>query len=181
MVRSAATPRVSNHAAMGSKKNGGHPDGRPLFDAIDAAVVLLDDLDDPMGARIDQNRTVVHDRVTIIAGAVFRRHLIIGDAFLRQDRANSDVLAILIGGATLLGDVTVKTGTLIDAQNPGDSTDHAANDAADNGTDRAGGSLAISRASLNSTRDTLGLGGDRQRDGCDKRSNSDKTADHDFS
>jgi hypothetical protein len=101
---------------------------------------LLDDLDNPVAARFDQNRAAVHDRVTIIPSAVFRRHVVIGDAVLRQNRANPDILAILIGRAALLDDITAKARTLIDAENPGDSTDHAADD----GADRAGCSFAIS-------------------------------------
>jgi hypothetical protein len=105
---------------------------------------LLDDLDNPVGARFDQNRAAVHDRVTIIPSAVFRRHVVIGDAVLRQNRANPDILAILIGRAALLDDITAKSRTFVDAENPGDSTDHAANDTADDGADRAGCSFAIS-------------------------------------
>src|SRR5665647_3620244 len=59
---------------------------------------LLDDLDNPAAARFDQNRAAIHDRIAILpGGAVFRRHVVIGDAFLRQNRADADVLAILIG------------------------------------------------------------------------------------
>ncbi len=35
--------------------------------------MLLDDLDDPVGAGVDQNRAAVHDRIAIIPGAIFRR------------------------------------------------------------------------------------------------------------
>jgi hypothetical protein len=143
--------------------------------------VLLDDLDNPSAARFDQDRAAIHNRITIISSAVFRRHIVIGDAFLRQNRANSDVLAILIGRATLLDNITVKAGTLVDAENPGDSTDHAANDAANDGADRTGCSFAISRASLNPPGDPLGLCRNRERHCGNKGSNSEKTADHDIS
>jgi hypothetical protein len=145
------------------------------------SVALLDDLDNPAGARFDQNRAAVHNRVTIIARAVFWWHIVIGDAFLRQNRADPDVFAILIGRMTPLDDVTVKAGTLIDAENPGDSTDHTSNDTADDGTDGPGGSFAISCAALNSTRDPLSVRRDRERYCRDKGSNSDKAADHDIS
>jgi hypothetical protein len=176
MVRSAATPRVSNH---GVKKGAILTDGP--FSTSDAAVVLLDDLDNAAGPRLDQNRAAVHDGVAIIPGAVFRRYVVIGDALLRQNRANSDVLAILIGRTTLLDDVTVKAGTLVDAQDAGDATDHAADDTADHGADRTGSPFAISRAPLNPTGNPLGLGHHGQRHGGDKGSYSDKTADHDIS
>src|SRR5665647_1501765 len=111
---------------------------------------LLDDLDNPAAARFDQNRAAIHDRIAILpGGAVFRRHVVIGDAFLRQNRANADVFAILIGRASLLDHITAKAGPLVDAENPGHATDHAANHTADDGADRTGGSLAIPRASLN--------------------------------
>src|ERR1700738_2267372 len=121
--------------------------------------MLIDDLDNPVGARVDQNRPVVHDRVAIIPGAIFRRHCVIGDALLRQYSADPDILAILIGRATLLDHILAKTGALIDAQNAGDATDHTANDTADDGADRAGRLFSFSRASLDSTGPALGLRG----------------------
>jgi hypothetical protein len=145
------------------------------------AVVLLDDLDNPPAPRFDQVRAAVHNRITIFSGAVFRRYVVISDAFLRQNRANSDVLAVLIGRPTLLDDVVAKAGTLLDAKNPGDATDHAANHTADDGADRSGRPFAFSRASLDPTRDPLGLRHDRESHGGDKGSNSDKAADHDVS
>ena len=105
---------------------------------------LLDDFDNPAGTRFDQNRAAIYNRVPIFPGAVFRRHVVIGDAFFRQNRANSDVLAILIGRASLLDNITAKAGTLIDAEDSSYATDHAANDTADDGTDGTGCSFAIS-------------------------------------
>jgi hypothetical protein len=145
------------------------------------AAVLLDDLDNPSAARFDQDGAAVHNRITILPSAVFRRYVVISDAFLRQNRANSDVLAVLIGRPTLLDDVVAKAGTLVDAKNPSDATDHAANHTADDGADRAGCPFAISRASLDPTGNPLGLCHDGERHGGDKGSNSDKAADHDVS
>jgi hypothetical protein len=162
-------------------KNGSRLHGRPPFDVSEAAVVLLDDLDNPAGPRFDQNRAAVYNRVAIIPGAVFRRHVVIGDALFRQNRANADVLAILIGRASLLDNIIAKAGTLIDAENPGDATDHAANDTADDGADRTGCSFAIPRASLNSTGNPLGLRHNGERHGGGEDSYSDTTADHDIS
>jgi hypothetical protein len=147
----------------------------------EAAVVLLDDLDNPACSRFDQNRAAVYNRVAIIPGAVFRRHVVIGDALFRQNRANADVLAILIGRAPLLDNIIAKARTLIDAENPGDATDDAAKDTADDGADRTGCSFAIPRASLNSTWNPLGLRHGGERHGGGKDSYSDKTADHDIS
>jgi hypothetical protein len=111
---------------------------------IKAVVVLLDHFDNPVGARIDQNGTVVHDRVATIPDAIFLRHIIIGDAFLGQNRADSYVLSILIGRVMPLDDVTAKARTLVDAENAVDTTDHSANDATDNGSEGTGGSFAFS-------------------------------------
>src|SRR5215204_7404932 len=41
---------------------------------------LLDDLNNPVSARINEHRPVIHDRVAIIANAVFGGHLVVGDA-----------------------------------------------------------------------------------------------------
>ena len=41
---------------------------------------LLDNLHDPVCARIDENSAVVHYRVAVIVHTIFRRHLVIGDA-----------------------------------------------------------------------------------------------------
>jgi hypothetical protein len=148
---------------------------------INTAAVLFDDLDNPVGARIDQDRPVVHDGVAIIARAIFRRYFVIGDTFLRQHRADSDLLAILIGRATLLDGITAKAGAFIDAENSGDAADHAANYATDDGADRTGCSFAIPCASLNPAGDPLGLHHGWQRHGGDNGNYSDKAADHDIS
>jgi hypothetical protein len=134
-----------------------------------------------VGSRVDQNRAVVHDRVAIVPYAIFRRHIVIGDARIGQNRADPDVLVISIGRAALLDDITVKARSLVDAENPVNSSDHAANDAADHGADRTGRSLALSGALINSADDPLGLRHDRKRDGGNNGKNSDKAADHDIS
>src|SRR5665213_1113907 len=146
---------------------GAIPGGWPPFDMLDAEFVLLDDLDDAAGARLDQDRATVHDRVAIFTrGGVFRRHVVIGDALLGEHRANPNILAVLIGRAALLDDIAVEARAVIDA---------------DHGADRTGRPFAFARASLNTARDPLGLRHDRQRNGGDNGSNSDKTADHDIS
>jgi hypothetical protein len=108
-----------------------------------ATSLLLDDLHNPVSPRFDQNRTAVHDCIAIIVGAIFRRHVVIGNARIRQNRANPDRLVVLIGGAALLDHVTVKARTLIDSQNSGYAAYDAANDTAHHGADRAGRSFAI--------------------------------------
>jgi hypothetical protein len=97
-----------------------------------------------VGARIDQNGTVVHDCVAIIPGAIFLRYIVIGDAFLGKNRADSYVLSILIGRAMLFDNITAKARPRIDAENAVDTTDHTANDAADDGSEGTGSSFAFS-------------------------------------
>jgi hypothetical protein len=145
------------------------------------AVFLLDDFDDPAGSRIDQNRSVVHDRIAIFASAVFPRDVVISNAFLGQDRADPDFPAIAIRRVTPLDDIAVEAGALIDSQNTGHSSDDTTYDTADDRTDGAGGSFAISRASLNSARYPLRLRHYRERHGGNERNNSDESADHDIS
>jgi hypothetical protein len=53
--------------------------------------VLLDDLDDPVGAGIDQNGAVINHRVTVLGHAILARHLVIGDAAGRQVGADPDL------------------------------------------------------------------------------------------
>jgi hypothetical protein len=97
----------------------------------------------------------------MVAYTVLRRHVVIGDAFLRKDRANPYIFAILIRRASLLDDVGTEARTLIDAEHAG----HAANNAADHATnDRPDGtsrSFTISCTLLDATGDTLGLGSNR--------------------
>src|SRR6202453_3492238 len=123
-------------------------------------IALLDDLDDPAAARLDQNRAAVHDRVAIIPYAIFRRHVIIRDAGFRQNRADPDRLVIFIGRSALLDHIAVKAGTLIDAEHPGDAAHHAADDTADHGAHRTGRAFAVAGALLNApgdpSRDLLG-------------------------
>ena len=80
-----------------------------------------------------------------------------------------------------LDDIAAKAGTLVDAQDACDTTDHAAYDTADHGADGTCGPFAISRAALDPTGDPLSLGHNGQRHGGDKGGYSDKTADHDIS
>jgi hypothetical protein len=48
---------------------------------------LVDDLNDGVRSRIDENHLIVDDRVAISPDAIFGRHVVIDDAVLRQDGA----------------------------------------------------------------------------------------------
>src|SRR5258708_6943084 len=76
-----------------------------------ALVLLLDDLDDAPRARFNQNGAAIHHRVAMVAYTVLRRHIVIGDAFLREDRPNPYIFAILIRRASLFDDVGTEART----------------------------------------------------------------------
>jgi hypothetical protein len=97
----------------------------------------------------------------MVAYTVLRRHIVIGDAFLREDRPNPYIFAILIRRASLLDDVGTEAGTLIDAENAGYAANNAADHATNNCPYRTSRSFTISRTLLDATGDTLGLGSNR--------------------
>src|SRR4051812_27376859 len=106
---------------MALEKQRAVPKDGPYSKPIPWRLVLLDDLDNAAAARLDQNRAAVHDRVAIFPRAIFSRHLVIGNALFRQHGADPDILAVLIGRASLLDDIAAEAGTLVDAQNAGDT------------------------------------------------------------
>src|SRR3954469_5305855 len=59
-------------------------------------LMLVDDFNDPVRARINQNRTIVHDSVTILGDTILSRHFIVGNAAGRQISANTDFTVISI-------------------------------------------------------------------------------------
>src|SRR4051794_36417631 len=79
----------------------GRPEGRPL--ASWTSPKLLDDFDNPVAARLDQDGTAVHHGVAVIARAIFGRHLVIGYAFFRQHRADADAPDVPHGVAVIAG------------------------------------------------------------------------------
>src|SRR5580693_5190600 len=105
-----------------------------------------------MGSGFDKNRAAIDHRVTILARAVFRRHLVIGHALLGKHRADTHLVAILIGGMMLFDGVGVEARALIDAEHAGDTSDHAANGAAHDGANGTGRAITLAGAALDSTR-----------------------------
>jgi hypothetical protein len=87
----------------------------------------------------------------------------------------------MIGGTVLFDDIAAEARALVDAENAVDSPDHAADDTADHGADRAGRSLALARALVNSAGNPLGLGRQGKCHCGGKGSDTDKTPDHDLS
>jgi hypothetical protein len=144
-------------------------------------VLLLDNLDDAACSRFNQNRAAIHYCVSMLAYTILRRHIVIGNALFRENRPNSQLVAILIRGASLFDDIGAEARTLIDPEHAGDPADDAADDAANNCSDRTSRPFTISRTPLDAARDTLGLGcnGKQHRD--NNSSSSDKAAHHDNS
>ena len=89
------------------------------------------------------------------------------------------VQGVLIGLLATLG--LSFGGVFAQGKDAGNATDDTANDAADHGANGTGGSLTVARTSLDATGNPLRLRHNGQRNGGDKGSNSDKTADHDSS
>jgi hypothetical protein len=117
----------------------------------------------------------------MLAYTILRRHIVIGNAFFRENRAYSQLIAILIRRASLFDDIGTEARTLIDPEDAGyaasDAAEHASNDC----SDRTSRPFTISRAPLDATRDTLGLGCDGKQHRDNNSSSSDKAADHDNS
>jgi hypothetical protein len=129
--------------------------------------LLLDDFHDAACSRFNQHRAPVHNRVTVLAYAIFGRDVVVADAFFRENSADSHIFAVLVRGPPLFDDVRAETRTLIDTEHAG----YASNDTADNATndcpDRTSRPFTISRAPLDSSGYTLGSGSNR-KGYCDK-------------
>jgi hypothetical protein len=109
---------------------------------------LLDDFNYPVGPRIDQDGTVVHDSIPIVADAVFGRHIVVCNAGLGQHRADAHIVAVTIRRIVTLRDIIMESRALVDTKNAihaaDDATDHASNDS----PDRAGRPITLTGTSL---------------------------------
>jgi len=122
----------------------------------------VDDFDDAMRSRIDQDGLVVNHRVAIFPHAIFRRDVVIGHAFPGKLGAHGHRPVISIRAAMLMPDVVAKARLLIDAKQAGDAAADGADSAADNRADRAGVSIAFMRPFSGAADNALGAGGERQ-------------------
>jgi hypothetical protein len=119
---------------------------------------LFDDFDDPVGARIDQNCTIVHNGVAIIMNAIFRRNVVIRHTGFRQNCTHTDVLVVTKGGVMPFGDIAVKARTLIDPEHSIHASDHTAHHATDNSADRTSCTITLPRTTFHSSWNALGQG-----------------------
>jgi hypothetical protein len=143
--------------------------------------LLFDDLYDAARSRFDQNRATIHHCVSIFAHTVLWRHIVIGNTFFRENRANFQIFAILIRRASLFNDIRTEARTLIDPEDAGYTGNDAADHATNNGPDRTSRPFTIAGTPLNATRNTLGLACDGKEYRDNNGSSSDKTAIHDNS
>src|ERR1700679_1009227 len=74
---------------------------------------LLHPLDYASRARINQHRSIVDDRISIIANTVLRRNIIIGDARFRKHRACSYIAFVTVGGSVFFDDIMTEARTCI--------------------------------------------------------------------
>jgi hypothetical protein len=76
--------------------------------------LLLDNFDYAATARVHQHRSIVDDRIAILASSVFLGHVVVGHACFRKLGANSYVALITVRRAVLLNlteiNVTSPTG-----------------------------------------------------------------------
>jgi hypothetical protein len=144
-------------------------------------VLLFNDLDDAACSRFDQNRATVHHGVSILVYTILRRHVVIGNAFFRENRAHSQIFAVLIRRASLFDDIRTKAGTFIDAEHTGYAANDTANHATDNCPDRTSRPFTIPRTPLDAAGDALSLSCNGKKCHDNNSRGSDKTADHENS
>jgi len=117
---------------------------------------LLHDLDDATCPWVDQHRLIVDDGVSIIANAVVRRNVIIGDACFGKYRAYPDIAFVTIGGPMFFDDIAMEPRTCIHAKDAGDTPDNPANCATYNSAYWACGPFPISSSAVDAFGHSLG-------------------------
>jgi hypothetical protein len=117
---------------------------------------LLDHLDYASRARINQHRSIVYDRIAIIANTVFRWNLIVSDACFRKDRACSYIAFVAVRGPVFFDDIVTETRTCIHAKNARHAADDPSDRAAYNSAYRACGPLAFPGTTVDASFDALG-------------------------
>src|ERR1700730_11471316 len=120
----------------------------------------VDNLNDPMGRRIDQYCPIVDYGITISGNAVFARDFIVGNTRLRQILADPDFMLVAIRGNVPLRDVAAETRARI--------VGNAAGNSADAGSDGRSNRSTDDRASYGACSSTcrgciLSVRGDRKR------------------
>jgi len=87
----AKTKSLSSTGINRSVKSYPYPGAAFQFEAL-----LVDDLDNPAGVRIDEHGMIVYNRVSIVVDTIFRRNIVVGHAGFRQNGTHSDLLIIVV-------------------------------------------------------------------------------------
>lgn len=72
--------------------------GTAKWQAADSGLpsLSLDDLNDPVRARVHQDSASINDRVTIAGSTIFRGHVVIGNAISRKVGADSHIAVVVV-------------------------------------------------------------------------------------
>ena len=120
-----------------------------------SSLLLLHDFNYPTRTGINQNRSIIDDRVTVFANTVFRWNLIVGYARLRKNCAYSHVPIISVRGTVLFDDITPEARTLIHAQNAVYATNDSSDCATNNSSNGPRSPLTFARTTINAFRYSL--------------------------
>jgi len=115
---------------------------------------------------VNQNWFIVDNRIAVFPDPIFRRDVIVGDAFLRKHFADPDVTPVMIRRSVLFDHVTVETRPLISAQEAGDTTNHPSDCTADNGAYWTGSAVALAGSPFDAARHALCRSGKWNDNGC---------------
>jgi hypothetical protein len=117
---------------------------------------LLDHLDYASRARLNQHRSIVDDRIPIIANAVLGRNIVVSDACFRKDRAYPYIAFVAIRRPMFFDDIVTEARTCIHAENALHTADDPSNCAAYDSADWASGALAFAGTTVCASFDALG-------------------------
>ena len=103
--------------------------------------MLVDDLDDLTGLRINQHGVIVHISVSITLDVILARNVVISHSVWGQNRTNSQI-AIVVRGVLLVCDIFMETRAIVDPKNPADRSGDRTDRPADHCSHRASVSVA---------------------------------------
>src|SRR5215207_1960627 len=92
---------------------------------------LADDLDDAAGAGLDQNRSVIHNRVAVVGDAILLRDLIVLHAGGREGRTDADLFLVAVGRNALGHHILAELRLLLIGETAHNRARHAADGCAD--------------------------------------------------
>jgi hypothetical protein len=111
-------------------------------------ILLLDDFDYAVGARVHQDWTIVDNRIPIFADTIFRWNIVVGHASFWKNCAYPHVPFVPVGRTVLFDDIVPEARALIYAENTVYATDDPSDSATDNGSHRSCSSLTFARATI---------------------------------